>query len=81
MKRSIWQGEEDEARQQARPSVPGTIMVNHMTFYATRDAAVKLALANGGKVDGFIVKPAVGRPGKWVIEVIDPEDGFHLGFL
>lgn len=53
-----------------------------ITFFKTEAAA--RALAAKGEMteeDGFFVAPAVGRPGNFVIEVRDTDDGLLLGYL
>lgn len=59
----------------------GTIMTRSITFFATQERADELVLANGGEAEGFRVKPAVGREGKFIIEVFDTDDGYILGTL
>lgn len=59
----------------------GTIIVNRITFYPSEEAARKIADANGGETEGYRVAPATGRAGKYVIEVLDTEDNFKLGYL
>ena len=59
----------------------GTICTQSITFFASIESATKMAEVNGGAADGFVVAPAVGRPGKFVVKVLDTEDGFHLGHL
>jgi hypothetical protein len=58
-------------------------MITHqtITFFPTEAAAIKIAEANGGVVEGFVVAPAKGRPGKFVIQVLDTDDGKFLGYL
>lgn len=53
-----------------------------ITFFNTEAAAVALA-AKGEmtEADGFFVVPSIGRPGKFVIEVRDTDDGLVLGTL
>jgi hypothetical protein len=62
----------------------GTIMMNtSITFYSTQAAAQDMADRNGGADEGYLVAPAKGRTGKFVIEVYDDEAGDHffLGYL
>ena len=59
----------------------GTIMVQSITFFASERAAVEMAERNGGKAEGFIAAPAKGRPGKFVVQVLDTDDGLLLGHL
>jgi hypothetical protein len=60
----------------------GTIMVPTITFFPTHPAASAIANANGGMVEGFVVVQALGKPGKWVVQVWDTEEpGLLLGHL
>lgn len=59
----------------------GTIMVQTITFFSSVTAAKALAEANGGEADGFVVVPAKGRDGKFVVQVVDTDDGLLLGHL
>lgn len=59
----------------------GTIMVRTITFFPTEAAAKTMAEANGGEADGFVAAPAKGREGKFVVQVVDTEDGLLLGHL
>lgn len=52
-----------------------------ITFFHNEAEARGLAEANGGEADGFRTIPAPGRPGWWMVEVFDPDDGLHLGAL
>lgn len=52
-----------------------------ITFFRTEAKAIEIAEANGGAIEGFIVVPAIGRDGKWVIQVVDPDDSLLLGYL
>ncbi len=40
-----------------------------------------MAEANGGAADGFVVAPAKGRDGKFVVQVLDTDDGKLMGHL
>ena len=62
-------------------------MFNHsitqsITFFRSEDAARALA-AKGDMIeeDGFFIAPAKGRPGSFVIEVRDTDDGLLLGYV
>jgi hypothetical protein len=60
----------------------GTIMTQTITFFPSHAAASAMANANGGMVEGFVVVPALGKPGKWVIQVWDTDEpGLLLGYL
>jgi len=59
----------------------GTIMVQTITFFPAEAAATKMAEANGGKEDGFVVAAAKGREGKFVVQVVDTDDGSLIGHL
>lgn len=52
-----------------------------ITFFPSEAAAVWMAEANGGKDEGFVVAPAKGRDGKFVVQVLDTDDGLLLGHL
>jgi hypothetical protein len=52
-----------------------------ITFFPTEKAAAKLAEANGGESEGFVVASAKGRAGKFVVQIIDTDDGLLLGHL
>ena len=52
-----------------------------ITFFSTAEAAEAMAEANGGAAEGFVAAPAKGRPGKFVVQVLDTDDGFLLGYL
>ena len=52
-----------------------------ITFFASEAAATKMADANGGKDEGFVVAHAKGRPGKFVVQVVDTDDGMLLGHI
>lgn len=60
----------------------GTIIARSITFFPSEAAAIALA-AKGEMTaaDGFFVAPAKGRPGKYVIEVRDPDDGLLIGYV
>jgi hypothetical protein len=58
-----------------------TISAQSITFFPSFASAVKMAEANGGEANGFVVAPAVGRDGKFVVKVLDTDDGFMLGHL
>lgn len=74
-------------REQSRPEMGktqnmlGTIIVNSITFFRSEAKAIEIAEANGGKAEGFIVDAAKGREGFFTIEVVDTDDGLHLGYL
>lgn len=59
----------------------GTIMVQSIIFFPNEKAATDMAHVNGGEREGFRAAPAKGRPGKYVVEVIDTDDGLLLGYL
>jgi hypothetical protein len=59
----------------------GTIMVQTITFFPTEAKAAAMAQLNGGEVEGFKVAPAKGRDGKYVVQVLDTDDGLLLGHL
>ena len=60
----------------------GTILTKSITFFSTEAAAVAVcAKGSMTEADGFFVVPAEGRPGKFVIEVRDTDDGLLLGYL
>lgn len=52
-----------------------------ITFFPSEAAAVKMAEANGGEDEGFVVVPAKGRDGKFVVQIIDTDDGLLLGHI
>lgn len=53
-----------------------------ITFFSSKEAAARVADFNGGEAEGFVAAPAVGRPGKYVVKVFDPDDlSFFLGYL
>ena len=58
-----------------------TITTQSITFFPSFESAKKVAHANGGADEGFVVAPAQGRPGKFVVQVIDTDDGLILGTL
>ena len=64
--------------QMTRHSIAADITI---TFFASLAAAEKLAEANGGAAEGFVVAAAVGRPGRFVVQVVDTDDGALLGHL
>jgi hypothetical protein len=51
------------------------------TFFPNREAARKVAQANGGEAEGFIISPATGRPGKFIVQVFDDDGVTLLGTL
>ncbi len=53
-----------------------------ITFFKS-EAAAKAIVTKGDmtEADGFFVAPAKARPGIFVIEVRDTDDGFLLGYL
>ena len=60
----------------------GTILSHQtITFFPAETAAKVIAEANGGEAEGFVVTAAKGRPGKFVIQVIDTDDGTPMGHL
>ena len=52
-----------------------------ITFFSTEAAAKEMAETNGGAGDGFRAVAAKGRPGKFVVEVFDVDDGYLLGTM
>ena len=50
-------------------------------FFRSEAAAEKVAEANGGEAEGFVVVESKGRPGFYAIEVRDEDDGSFLGYL
>jgi hypothetical protein len=58
-----------------------TITAQTITFFPNEAAATKIAEANGGEAEGFVVAAAKGREGKFVVRVIDTDDGLVLGHL
>jgi len=52
-----------------------------ITFWNTEIGAIDMAHRNGGEAEGFRAAPAKGRPGKFVVEVFDIDDGLLLGYL
>jgi hypothetical protein len=59
----------------------GTIMVQSIVFFASEAKAIEMAELNGGAAEGFAAVEAKGRPGKYVVEVRDTDDGLLLGYL
>jgi hypothetical protein len=51
-----------------------------ITFFNSEAAAIAMTVKGDmTEAEGFYVVPAVGRPGCFVIEFRDPEDGFVIG--
>ena len=60
----------------------GFAITQSITFFRSEEAA--RALATKGEMteeEGFFVAPAKGRPGSFVIEVRDTDDGILLGYV
>ncbi len=61
-----------------------TIATQSITFFKTQAAAEKMVegfIADGADAAEYAVIEAKGRPGFFIIQVLDAEDGFVLGTI